>query len=154
MRTPAQVAKIAHVHPNTIRLWATEYADFLTPAARGETGPRLFSDEDTEILRSVATLRATGMPPAEIVERLRQQDAPSIIDVTTGSTTGPQSHTDGLQAPQMALQVQSSLMARLDALERTQTTLLRAATLWGALLGAIVALAGAAFVILLLYLLG
>jgi DNA-binding transcriptional MerR regulator len=114
--TPAQVAQRAGIHPNTARNWSRDYAAFLTPAARGEAGPRLYSDEDLSLLCAIAALRKSGVPANEIPTHLQRPSA--IVDVEP--TIEP---TTTLQAPQkpadvtLALQaVQSSLQAQIDAL--------------------------------------
>lgn len=150
MQTPSQVARKANVTPQTIRNYSTQYGQFLSSSARGETGPRLYTDEDVEILCTIAALRSSGIPPDEIVERLQQQDVPPIVDVTPQSTFNEPKQTlkeaqDGFLAPQIVQTVRVArdevVYSRLAAIEQTQATLLRAAMLWGVLLGAISALA-------------
>jgi DNA-binding transcriptional MerR regulator len=154
MPTPAEVARRANVSVQTIRNWSADYAVLLSPQARGKAGPRLFSDEDVDTLCTIATLRRTGMQPAEIITRIQADNTPPVVDVAP--TTSPQTPYNEPQG--MAL-VQSStpdpynaLQRRMDGLERTQHTLLRAALLWGVLLGAIGAFALGAFVLWVMYL--
>jgi DNA-binding transcriptional MerR regulator len=113
MYTPSQVAKRANVHPNSIRNWTRDHADLLSTGARGEAGPRLYTDEDADILCAIAALRKSGVASAEVGEHLRQR---TVIDVTA---------QDAPQALQMPTVIQSSvpevynaLHARLDSLER------------------------------------
>lgn len=121
MYTPAQVAKRANAHPNSIRNWAREYAELLSPAARGETGPRLFSDEDVEVLCAVAALRKSGVSPSEVAQRIRKREqTPPVIDVeaTTSLQEGPQALQTTDKAPE-AIQIgYSNLQSRVEALER------------------------------------
>lgn len=149
--TPTQVARRANVSVQSVRNWTNDYAEFLSPAARGETGTRLFDNEDVDTLCTIAALRKSGVPPAEVAARLRS-GAPTVIDAEPQAA--PQKPTDAPHDAIMSHQVQSMLVARLEAVERTQAVLLRAAVLWGALLGAIVALAAAGFVLWVLYLVG
>lgn len=135
-----------------MRNYSRDYSELLSPAATGEHGPRLFDDTDAQTLCTIAALRKEDVPRADIIARLRRGDI--VVDTTPSPHQATPNATDGPHAAIMTPQVQSSLLARLEALERTQTVLLRAAVLWGALLGAIVALAGAAFVLWLLYLFG
>src|SRR5688500_4613646 len=100
MYTPTQVAKRAQVHPNSIRNWARDYADPLSPQASGEAGPRLFNDEDVQIFCTVAALRKSGMSPAEVANHLRNGTAPSIVDATPQQSL--QQPTESLQMAQDA----------------------------------------------------
>lgn len=154
MLTVSQVARIANVAPNTVRNYARQFPDLFTEAARGLQGDRRFDDEDVATLCTLVQLRASGMTLAEAAHRIRGDATPAIIDVPASTLQDAASPTDAPEAPQTALVALSTMQARLDALERQQTTLLRAAALWGALLGAIVALAAGSFVLWILYLLG
>lgn len=145
--TTRQLSKIANVAEQTVRNWTRDYSELFSPAARGGNGPRLFSDEDVQVFCAIASLRREGVPSAEVIERLQRGDI--YIEATPNS---PQATPSPSDVPQAALVALSSVQARLDALERTQTTLLRAAALWGALLGGIAALAAGGFVLWALYL--
>lgn len=145
--TTRQLSKIAKVSEQTVRNYTREYGALFSPAARGEGMPRVFSDHDVQIFCSIASLRREGVPPAEVVERLQRGDV--YIEATPNSPQATPTATDG---PQAALVALSGVQARLDALERQQTTLLRAAALWGALLGAIAALVAGSFVLWVMYL--
>lgn len=87
MLTPAQVAKIANVHPNTVRKYSRDYAEFLSENARGDDGPRLYNEEDVEVIRAIAALRNSGMPPAEVTRRLRAKDVPPVVDAEPSEST-------------------------------------------------------------------
>jgi DNA-binding transcriptional MerR regulator len=107
--TTSQVAKIAHVSPSSVRNYTNEYAELLSPAARGENGSRLFDDADLQVFCTIADLRKAGIPPAEIIERIRSDAAAAaIIDLTPQSATShsaspaPQPLTNAPQAPQTA----------------------------------------------------
>lgn len=109
--TTAQVAKIAGVSVQTVRNYTREYGELLSPQARGETGPRVFSDEDTRIFCAIADLRKSGVPPGEVAERIRTNDV--VIDVA--HQTSPQNATE---APQVPTKVEYSPQAFIEALER------------------------------------
>lgn len=79
MLKPGQVAKRANITPQTVRNWSAEYADFLSPQARGEDGPRLFSDADVDTICTIAALRKSGVPPAEVSERLADRDDVAVV---------------------------------------------------------------------------
>lgn len=114
MYTPTQVARRANVHSNSIRNWAREYGEFLSP----QTSPRLFTDEDVQVLCAVAALRKSGVPPNEVAERIREREqAPPVVDATPTASLH--------EAPQAHIEVQSSVhygynavASRLEALER------------------------------------
>ena len=114
--TPIQVARRANVAVQSIRNWSRDYAEFLSPGARGEAGPRLYSDEDVSVLCAVAALRKSGVARAEVVARLRE-DVPGVVDVEP--TPQPTQATQTGQNEALALYAaQSSLQSRVEALER------------------------------------
>lgn len=131
MQTPAQVAKRANVHVNSIRNWSVDYADLLSPQARGEEGARLFTDEDVQTILAIAALRKSGVPPSEISGRIRQHEVPPVVDVATETLqSSPQEAHNALQTTSNAispLQVahnalqshQEATDKRIDMLERT-----------------------------------
>jgi DNA-binding transcriptional MerR regulator len=113
------MATLAGISEQTVRNFTRTYAELLSPAGRGEMGARAFSDEDTQVLLSVATMRRAGVPPAEIIERIRRGDV--YIEPQQTTTHEPQatpSHTEAQHAPLAAIEVQSMLDAYVDALQR------------------------------------
>jgi DNA-binding transcriptional MerR regulator len=113
MYTPSQVAKRANIHSNSVRNYSREYGEFLSAGARGEAGPRLYTDEDVDVLCAIAALRKSGVASGEVGEHLRQR---AVIDVT------PQEAPQALQMPTLIQssvpEVYNALHARLDSLER------------------------------------
>lgn len=81
MLTPTQVARHANCTPQSIRNWSREYADLLSPQASGQAGPRLFTDEDAEILCLVAALRKSGVSRDETRQRILNREARPVVDV-------------------------------------------------------------------------
>lgn len=159
MLTTQQVAERANIHVNTVRKYSSQYAALLSPGARGGDGARLFSEQDVEILCTIAALRRTGMHPSAIVEQLQADAAPPVIDVAPTQATqsphaAPTDATHALAVLSIQHDTYMALQRRIEAVERNQHTLLRAATLWGVLLGAIGALAVGAFYFWVLWLLG
>lgn len=71
--TPAQVAKLLDVHANTIRQWTSEYSEVLSTSAQAR--PRLLLPSDAAVLQLVQQLRAEGIAPSDVLERLRQTPA-------------------------------------------------------------------------------
>lgn len=151
MLTVSQVAKKARVAPNTVRNHVRDYPDLFSEAARGLKGNRLFNGDDVEALCNLVALKDSGMPLAEAAARLRSQEAPSVIDVAATSMQEASSQNTALDAPLALLLVQSDLQRQITALRRSQTILLRAAVLWGALWGAVAALAAGAFFLWVLW---
>lgn len=82
--SPAQAAVIIGVHSNTIRSWTREYGDVLSDSSRGR--PRLLTPRDVALLQLVTHLRAEGLAPDIVLERLRQVPDTAIqqpyIDIT------------------------------------------------------------------------
>lgn len=120
MQTPGQIAKRAHVTAQTIRNYTVEYAELLAGATRGENGARLYSDEDAEILCTIASLRKSGVPSGEIAGRLRNREVPPIIDVepqmpSNEAQEGPKAGQEAAYALQL---VHGNLLSRVEALER------------------------------------
>lgn len=91
MQTPTQVAKKANVSAQSIRNYSTEYADLLSETASRTHGPRLYTDEDVQVLCTIAYLRRAGVPRDEIAERIRNEEVPPLIEVSANAlSTEPQ----------------------------------------------------------------
>jgi DNA-binding transcriptional MerR regulator len=71
MRT-GQLATLLGVHPNTIRLWCSEYRHYLSEGAAGspDRTTRELTDHDALVLATVADLRGQGLARTQIVEAL------------------------------------------------------------------------------------
>jgi DNA-binding transcriptional MerR regulator len=115
--TPAQVAAKAHVSAQSVRNWGKEYSEFLSPGASGQHGARIFTDEDLDVLLAVAALRRSGVPPAEIPERLRDNSVPPVIDVVQTALQAPQESAQSSENISIALY--NALQSRLEAVERS-----------------------------------
>ena len=157
MPTPAEVARRANVHVNTIRNWTTDYAVLLSPQARGEAGARIFTDEDVDTVRTIATLRRTGMQPAEIIERIQADNTPPVVDVTPNTPTGsPQEAHNAPQGTSLVRytpqEAHNALQARFEHFERHQDALIKAALVRGAIWGAVGATAVGALYLWIVYL--
>lgn len=148
--TTRQLAKIADVAEQTIRNYSRDYADLLSPQARGNAGPRLFSDADVQTICTIATLRKEDVPRAEIIERLKLGDI--VVEATPSPHQATPNAQEGQHAPLATQLALSGMQHQINAIQRNQATLLRAAVLWGALWGAIAALAFGGFVLWVLWL--
>lgn len=123
MQTPKQVADRANVNAQTIRNYSTKYADLLSPQASGQFGPRLYTDEDVEILCTIAALRRAGVDASQVAERIRNHDVPPIVDLTSSPSNEainqPHEASKPAQDVAFALQlVQPTLNGRFEAIER------------------------------------
>lgn len=155
MTTTRQLAKLADVSEQTVRNYTRDFGELLSPQARGDAGPRLFSDEDVQIFCSIANLRKANVPPAEVIERIRRGDV--YIEATPSpqqaTPNEPKATPTSLEPPQALMLVRQDLQHQINEIKRNQAVLLRAAVLWGALWGATGALALAGFVLWVLWLL-
>lgn len=151
--TTRQMAKIAGISEQTVRNYTRDYAELLSPKARGDMGARLFDDQDVRTLCTVASLRKEDVPPVEVIERVRAGDI-VISPTPQQATPSPQQATETPQPLALAHSDLRVLQSRFAAMERTQALLLRGALLWGALLGAIGAFVVAAFLVWVLWLFG
>ena len=68
--TPASAAGVVGVHANTIRLWAKEYGPALSDDARSK--PYKFTPADVATFQAIKDLRAAGVEPTDILQRLSQ----------------------------------------------------------------------------------
>ncbi len=67
-----QVADRLGKHDNTIRKYAQQFAEFLSPApAKGEH--RIFTDEDLRVMAFICKLSDSGMKIAEITDAIRRK---------------------------------------------------------------------------------
>lgn len=152
--TTRQLARLAGISESSLRNYTHDYAELLSPAGRGDLGARAFSDDDVQIICTIAALRKEDVPRAEIIARLQRGDI--VIDATPSpqqaTPSQPPTAQEGHSEALTRIDVQPMLLARIEAIERHQQTLLRAATLWGALWGAVAALVFAGFVVWVLWL--
>ena len=100
--TPAQVARRLGVHVNTVRSWTSEYADVLSDGAKSR--PRLLSPSDVATLQLVQTLRAEGLSPSDVLQRLREtppadRTAPFVDGAPTPTEAATETPTTSLAHP-------------------------------------------------------
>lgn len=82
MKTVGEVAKTFSVNPQTVRVWAEQFADYLSEYANptpGET--RHFIDDDLQVMALVAYMRGKGATFAEIKEALGRGDRALMMDI-------------------------------------------------------------------------
>lgn len=154
MYTASQVAQKVNITSQSVRNYSSTYAEFLSPGARGEDGTRLYSDEDVQVLSTVAGLRKTGVSHAEIIERLRHQQAPSVIEgVATPLNEVDETPKQPLNEALATIDVQSSILERFEAIERRLDTQDLNAIYQAEKRGATLALVAMGFLLLLAWLL-
>lgn len=148
------------VVPNTIRNYCKRYAPYLSAGANPPAGrERLFTTRDLNVLTYINVAVNEGVQHDELTVQLAAKTFnDGEADVVVGMVEvmpakvapSPQEGQGDALAVHAAL---STMQAQINAIQRTQTTLLRAAVLWGALWGAIGALTFAGFVVWVLWLL-
>ena len=70
--TPAAVAKRLDVHPNSVRAWCSEWAEFLDAGANPPSGtPRTLTLRDVAVFQVVMDGRKDGLTREQIAEQLR-----------------------------------------------------------------------------------
>jgi len=118
--TTRQLAKIADVAEQTVRNYTRDYAELLSPQARGDVGARLFSDEDVRVFCSIATLRKENVPPAEVIRRIQNGD--TYIDAKPQQATPnePQGAQAASSAPQAIIISPRSIQTLVDVLRRSE----------------------------------
>lgn len=128
MTTTRQLARLAGISEQTVRNYSRDYSDLLSPQARGDAGPRLFSDQDVQLLCTVASLRREDVPRAEIMARLQRGDI--VVDATPNHNTPQQAPKAGQGDALAVLDVQPMLLARFEAIERRLDAQQRGEMLW------------------------
>lgn len=126
--TVSQVAKYLDTSGTTIRNYAAEFAEFLSPTATPPAGePRQFSDDDLAVLSTVFVMRGQLATPAAIVAALRDgqrleparaagpDDAPAV-DAPAAFTTALQVLESRLNKLEDRLEIERD--ARIDAEKR------------------------------------
>ena len=68
--SPSTAAKAANVHPNTIRGWTEQYAEFLSPGSQER--PRRYTPADVAVFQAIEDMRRQAIEIDEILQRLRQ----------------------------------------------------------------------------------
>ncbi len=118
--TTRQLSKIAKVSEQTVRNYTRDFAELLSPQARGDVGSRLFTDKDVEVFCSIATLRREGVPPTEVIERIKRGDV--YIETAPQQTTPnePQATPEPQDEPQAPIVLYGNLQRQIDALQRRQ----------------------------------
>lgn len=154
-----EIAKLLDVDPNTIRNWCKRYAPYLSPTANPPTGnDRYLSARDYNVLAYIQSAVNGGLNHHELVVKLGEMsfnDGEADIIIGLSEVLPPQAYPTPQEGRSDALMVQealSTMRGQIEALRRTQQVLLSEALRWGMLLGSIVTLAAAAFLVWVLWL--
>jgi DNA-binding transcriptional MerR regulator len=114
--TVSQAAEQLETSRSTVRRWASDYAAHLSPLANPERGKeRRFTIRDIEILREVSQMRALGVDPEEVGERLKTM-VPAI-EVEQLPTTTAQASPGAAVVPAVVVDSLQRIEDRLQALE-------------------------------------
>jgi DNA-binding transcriptional MerR regulator len=157
--TPVKVGEIAKslaVDPNTIRNYCRRYPQYLSPSANpANGGTRLFTSRDVALLSFIHSALHSGMNHAEISMKLHEKSFNvDGQDIVVGMVDVVPAQAAQTALAPLALPAEISIMRHeIDEIRATQRLLLRAAVLWGALLGAIAALVAGGFMLWVLWLL-
>lgn len=122
MLNPKAAADLLHIAPNTLRRWASDLARFMSPGANPpDRQPRKLNEHDLRVLYLVAGLRDSGIPMADVVSRLEDDQAndwanlpqlPFDLSDLTGDRVIDQTKLQAYEAAQVAaLQTQMQYVA-------------------------------------------
>jgi DNA-binding transcriptional MerR regulator len=82
----SELARMFNVSQQTIRTWADEFEEFLSPTATpGHGRQRIFSRDDIEVLTLVAQQRAMGLQTEDIRAALQNGQRIELADTVTSS---------------------------------------------------------------------
>ena len=121
--TPAQAASALETDSSTIRRWCAWHSEHLSDSASpAPGGRRLLTAHDMEVLRTVRALRIAGLTTPAINAQLANRTF-AVIDGTDTAQASPDAPGHEL-APIVAqydvATLTAPIMARLEAVERTQ----------------------------------
>jgi DNA-binding transcriptional MerR regulator len=88
LQTPQAVTQVLDISPATLRRWADEFTDYLSPAADSGQGKshRRYTNQDIQVLRVVKELMGSG----QTYEQVRQQLAAADTDPVGGFPPAPE----------------------------------------------------------------
>jgi hypothetical protein len=177
LHTPAAAAKLIGqtsrgntVNVHSLRRWCALHAEYLSPGAnpnksKGEDAPdapRLLTDHDVEVLRTIAELRVIGTSTADINAKLAtlsfavvtheddKVDNPNHDNLTITPTQPPEKAQDAPDGGALLPAVVEGINTRIESIERRLEVQMEetravhrdriAMFIWGAVLGMIGAL--------------
>ena len=121
MQTTAQVAKLANISVQSVRNYTRTFSELLSPHARGEHGDRLYNEADVEMVCKIAVLRKCGVPPGEIIEQIRWEQAQEFVDVAS-----PQSKEQAAEPTTESTKDDAVEFVPIEVLQATQALMLDA----------------------------
>lgn len=128
MITASYVLELFDISRETVRQWAAEFADYLSPGANpGDRLPRLFTDDDMRVLALVSQMKDEGKRYADVHAALRNgqraepPDKPAAqveLTATTRATTLQQQLTALLSERAELLATNANQAGKIELLER------------------------------------
>lgn len=99
LRTPQAVTGELDISPATLRRWADEFADFLSPEANSEAGRshRRYTDQDVAVLGTVKELMNDGMTYEQVRRQLAFRVNPSTGGASAAEYTLGSAAESGLE---------------------------------------------------------
>ncbi len=118
--TLQQAASELGVTPATLKRWAKEFGDFLSPApVSGDGAGRRFSDDDLAVLRGVREQLASGLSTDDVRAQLQSEGR----DETTALALSPRDgYGSGLASPGFAV-LTDTLRAMIENQQAIQNSL-------------------------------
>ena len=103
--TVTQSARAAGISASTVRLWAKEYAEYLSPGARpGKGEQRLFAPDDIAIFKTVRAIRESGGNTDQIIAALDAGERLETTQETPQDVPGQASGTQTALLPMELIQ--------------------------------------------------
>jgi DNA-binding transcriptional MerR regulator len=131
MYTTRQAAQIANIATSTVRLYAKEYSDYLSPSATPAPGEmRHFTADDIAVFRTVKAMRDMGATSEQIFDTLASGERYEAVESPETPPRGPQKAPEAPTGATMALEL---VKGQVEALQnerdylREQLTAERAA---------------------------
>lgn len=113
--TPSQVSEILSIPPSTLRLYASKFADYLSPQEGRQH--RLYNQYDIKVLQDIRDLAASNVPYSEIPQRLQVvRDAFETSD--TSETSEGRKPSDLSLIPEVVLDLEESKRLARSAIDQ------------------------------------
>ena len=157
--SPTAAAAMVGVSLSTLRNWCKEFAGNLSEGASPPAGTeRKLTAQDIAILQRVKDLRSVGMATGEIKDTLQTEGTTTLqpyVDVApvtpalqpVESPESPQSNDTALQVVALVNEQMTAIQARIDAMQKQQTTTI-SAFMMGVIVGLLLALVAGVFFLL------
>lgn len=112
-----QVAERLNVHPNTVRLWASEFKSYMELSGEATNAKqRAYTEGELALLQRIAELRAEKHSIAEIHALLASMAPADRAAVTVAAIQPAQLPTAGHAGEELALVVSHAMRTEIEAL--------------------------------------